>query len=626
MCGLAGVFGSFQAGATKTIIEKMLAVQSHRGPDGQGVWHGVVQGTNIGLGHRRLKVIDLSEASAQPMLSEDGRYILIYNGEIYNYLELRKELEATGVQFSTQGDTEVLLKALIQWGEAALPRLNGMWALVLLDQSAGTVLLARDRFGIKPLYTYYDDRGLLIASEIKAILEVASGKFRINPAAANAYLCQSLLCTSPMTFFAGIEELPAGNFAKISIDLISDRRLKPQRYWSVPLQRSNNLTEDELIECVRQIFLDSVRMRLRSDVPVGILLSGGIDSSAITAAVHVLDPSRYDIKIISAVGMEGEQDEQPFIDTVGKYFNRQVDKVVLNYSPDQALEFVTEATWYNDEPIGSFSTVAYYLMMKRAKELGVTVLLTGQGADESLCGYKKYVWFYLQQLIASKCYLKAGKAFRDFLKSGMLIQQFSFQDAKRYLPRSLVLRETDVRGPALQDSGGLVDLGLPNNNVIERQCIDLERLSVPSLVHYEDRMSMALSREVRLPFLDYRFVSLLLPVQVEYKLRHGWTKWLFRRAIEPWLPNESVWRKDKQHFPVPQSKWLRRELREQILRLIDSEWVSERLGLIDRRKFQERYQKYISQAFPIGQTGESDIFVPIALELWARRFEAYLIS
>lgn len=626
MCGLAGVFGSFSPEGAKQIIDKMLGVQTHRGPDAKGVWHGVVKGRNIGLGHLRLKIIDLSDASAQPMVSEDGRYILIYNGEIYNYLELRQELEATGVQFSTQGDTEVLLQALIQWGEAALPRLNGMWALVLLDQGAGTVLLARDRFGIKPLYTYYDDRGLLIASEIKAILEAAPGKFQINPAAANAYLCQSLLCTSPMTFFAGIEELPAGHLAKIYLNSISARRLEPQRYWSVPLQRSNNLTEDELIESIRQIFLDSVRVRLRSDVPVGILLSGGIDSSAITAAVHVLDPARQDIKIISAVGMEGDQDERPFIDAVGKYFNRQVDKVVLNYSPDQALEFVSAATWYNDEPIVSFSTVAYYLMMKRAKDLGVTVLLTGQGADESLCGYKKYVWFYLQQLIASKCYLKAGKVFGEFLKSGVLIQQFNFQDAKRYLPRSLVLRETDVRGPALQDNSGLVDLGLPNNNVIERQCIDLERLSVPALVHYEDRMSMALSREIRLPFLDYRFVSLLLPVPVEYKLRHGWTKWLFRRAIEPWLPKESVWRKDKQYFPVPQNKWLRRELREQILRLIDRDWVSERLGLLDRRKFRERYQKYLRQASPIGLTGETDIFAPIALELWARRFEAYLTS
>lgn len=605
----------------------MLDVQKHRGPDSRGSWRGRVQGLDVGLGFCRLKILDLSDAANQPMLSADSRYVLIFNGEIYNYLELRAELTTAGAQFRTRGDTEVLLQALIAWGPGALSRMNGMWALVLLDRVTGEAVLSRDRFGIKPLYTYFDGNRLFVASEIKAILAGTQGRFAIAANAANAYLRQALLCTGSATFFAGIEEFPAGHTAIFAVeDIAAGRHFHPQRYWTIPTEPSNDVSESALMESVRETFLDAVNLRLRSDVPVGVLLSGGTDSSSIAAAVHRLYPARLDIKLISAVAGDGTRDEEPFINAVAKYLQRDVDKVTLDFHPSDALRLLAEVSWFNDEPVGNFSTVAHYLLMKRARELGVTVLLSGQGADEMLCGYKKYLGFYLQELIAGGHWLTAARVLAGFVGNGTVLPQVTYQEAKRYLPRAWRLSESDIRGPALREVDGWIHLGLNGGGVLERQAADLEKLSVPALVHYEDRMSMAAAREIRLPFLDYRFVSLLSPLPVEFKLRSGWTKWILRRAMQPLLPDEIVWRKDKQHFIVPQNDWLRRELRQEIEKLLKTDWITEALGLIDRAKFRARYDAYIQQPAASGRLSFKDIFDPIALELWARQFENHLTS
>lgn len=626
MCGLAGLFGSLGIERTRESVERMLQVQAHRGPDSSGVWCGTVNGVDIGVGLRRLRILDLSDAADQPMLSDDGRFVLVFNGEIYNYIELRDELAAAGARFRTDGDTEVLLQALILWGPGALERLNGMWALAFLDCFDGRIILSRDRFGIKPLYTYTDERGLFISSEIKAILEVAGRRFRVNARTANAYLRQSVLCASPATFFSEIEELPAGHFASVAVKDLRKKPLNLQRYWVIPTELPKPLNETELVDVVRRAFIDSVKLRLRSDVPVGVLLSGGIDSSSIAAAVHHLEPHRDDIKLISAVGGSGGQDEQPFIDILANHLNWAVEKVVLDYPPSSALDRISDVSWFNDEPIGGFSTVAHYLLMKRARDLGITVLLSGQGADENLCGYKKYLGFYLQDLIASGRWVAASQVLHQFVRTRTLLSQFNYHEAKRYLPRPFRLPESEIRGPALRGDTHWVDVGLNGAGVVKRQVVDIEKLSVPVLVHYEDRMSMAFSREIRLPFLDYRLVSLLVPLPVELKLRDGWTKWVFRRAMESMLPKEIAWRKDKQHFIVPQSQWMKRELRDQMCSLIESEWITERLGLIDRRKFGKVYGAYLRQPYSGGRLGIKDVLPPIALELWARRFEMHLSS
>jgi len=339
--------------------------------------------------------------------------------------------------------------------------------------------------------------------------------------------------------------------------------------------------------------------------------------------LHYLHPARLDINLISAVAADG-LDEQPFIDTVARYLSRDVEKVVLNYSPARALELMSEVSWFNDEPIHNFSTIAHYLLMNRARDLGVTVLLSGQGADEILCGYKKYLAFYIQELLSSGKWSTAAQVARTFWQRDTVLPQMTYREAKRYLPKWLRFPETDIRGPALQDANGWTDLGLNGKGVISRQIADLERFSIPAIVHYEDRMSMAVGREIRLPFLDYRFVESVVPLPVEFKMRAGWTKWIFRQAMEPFLPKEIAWRKDKQHFIVPQNDWFRSELQVDIFKLLETEWLTEELGLIVRQKFRARYNEYLRQPNINGRLNFKDIFAPIALELWARCFEKYL--
>src|SRR5215813_497354 len=623
MCGLVGVFGKQETYNMPGTIEQTLRVQTHRGPDSSGVWYGAIRGVDIGLGFRRLKILDLSDMANQPMQSEDGRFVLLYNGEIYNYLELRTELEAAGARFRTEGDTEVLLQAIIRWGKKAFVRLNGMWALVLVDLLAGEVLFSRDRFGIKPLYTYSDENSFYIASEIKAILEATRKRFQVTLSVANAFLSQNLLCTDRRTFFAGIDEFPPGHWAAMPIHDTGSKPLNPVRYWRVSQTPPSYSSEHALIDSVRATFIDSVKLRLRSDVPVGVLLSGGTDSSAIAAALHYLDPSRHDIKLISAVSDSGN-DEQPFIDTMGSYLKREVEKVMLNYSPSRALDLISEVSWFNDEPIHNFSTVAHYLLMNRARDLGITVLLSGQGADEILCGYRKYLGFYIQELLASGKWLAAARVTGGFFGRGTVFSQISYCEAKRYLPMWLRFPETDIRGPALIETNERIHVGLNGGGVINRQIADLEQFSVPVIVHYEDRMSMAASSEIRLPFLDYRLVNLIVPLPVDLKMRDGWTKWIFRQAMEPLLPKQIAWRKDKQNFTVPQNEWFHSELRDNIQKLLEEKWLTEHLRLINLQKFRTRYDEYLRQPTASGHFSFKDIFSPIALELWARRFAEYL--
>jgi asparagine synthase (glutamine-hydrolysing) len=500
-----------------------------------------------------------------------------------------------------------------------------MWALILLDTVQGTVVISRDRFGVKPLYFWVDRDRFYAASEIKAILSVSERKFKVSAEVANDYLCQDLLSVGNSTFFEGIEEFPAGHFSDLPLRQLRKKPLERRRYWNLPTEQSEELTEERLIESIQSLFLDSVRLRLRSDVGIGILLSGGIDSSAIAAAVHHINPHSDNVRLISAIDENG-YDEEPFIDAVSSHLGRSVDKVVLNYPPPRAFDLISEASWFNDEPIGSFSTVAHFLLMQYASDRKITVLLSGQGADELLCGYKKYLGFYVQELCQSGRFLEAARVLAGFVKQGTLFSGLNYLEGKRYLPSWMRMNEDDIRGTALHAQGSGTPIGLNGGGVRGRAIADIERLSIPGLVHYEDRMSMASAKEIRLPFLDYRLVNSLVPMPVENKLRDGWTKWIFRRAMEPFLPPAITWRKDKQYFKVPQEKWLRSELRAEISKLLDSDWISESLGLIDKSKFRNRYNAYLEQGPLNGRFSTKDIFPPIALELWARRFATFIGS
>jgi asparagine synthase (glutamine-hydrolysing) len=617
VCGIAGAV-SANANLQETLKRAELA-QRHRGPDSQGTaieragqWH-------VGFAHQRLAIIDLTPGGYQPMLSRDGHSLLIYNGEVYNYCEIREELRAEGFTFTTDSDTEVALTALQHWGpQAAFNRFNGMWALAWLDLRANTLLLARDRVGVKPLHYCFSGGALYFASELKGILSMAGSRFALSHQVVGEYLCQSLLETSEETFFEGIRKVPAGHFAVIDLNEPA-LRLQFHRYWSIGPGEPREESEAELVARVRETFIDAVRLRLRSDVPVGVLLSGGVDSSSIAAAMRQILGSGGRPNLLSAVSTDARFDESPFIDLMARHLDTDVIKVTLQFDPARAFELLDEVCWYNDEPVLSFSNVAHYLLMQKAREHGITVVLCGQGADELLCGYRKYLGFYLQQLVGEGRWLRAIRTYGEFHARGTVLNQFSIREAARYLPSFARGRTLDIRGPALQGFRP-VTVGMNGcRTVTERQYKDIGKLSVPALLHMEDRMSMAFAREIRVPFLDYRMIGLLAPLATSMKLRAGWTKHIFRRALEPLLPSAIAWRKDKQSFINPESEWLRNELRPAVVEMFRSDSVLYDRGVIDRERLLKKYEAYCKESWNRGRIFHREIFTALAIQIWARR-------
>lgn len=622
MCGIAGIIQKNEA--VCEALDRAYSVQKHRGPDANGTSTYKVNQWNIGMAHQRLSIIDLSELGNQPMISFDGNDIIIYNGEIYNYKELRVELEKRGCHFVSDSDTEVILFALKHWGsEKALQKFNGMWAFAWLDLNRKKLVLSRDRFGVKPLYYYISDDSLYFASEIKTILDMTREKFGLNYQKVGEYLNQSLLDSTEDTFFYGIQKIPASQY--IEVDLSKEKvKFEASTYWQHNENANRDFNETELIEKVRTLFFDAVRLRLRSDVPLGLLLSGGVDSSAIASAVRYINGSSADLRLISAVSKDKRFDESYFIDKMGEYLESDVTKVLLDFRADRLINYIEDVTWANDEPIASVSNVAHYMLMEKAKELGVTVILSGQGADELLCGYRKYLGFYLKSLVDTRQYSKALMVTSQFLRNNTIINQFNLGEARRYLPSFLNKRQISITGSVL-DSYNKIFLGLSKGQSISsRQLIDIYNYSVPALVHYEDRMSMAWSREIRVPFLDYRLVELFVNLPAEIKIRNGWTKYIFRKAMEDYLPHEIVWRKDKQGFVNPQGEWLKNEIKEDVLKYFEGDSIMFRSKIIDPKNLMLLYDKYCNQPTGKGSVWFRDVFNPLALEIWLRRFEQYI--
>ena len=583
---------------------------THRGPDDSGyLAFDLKRGCSadrarfdVFLGHRRLSIIDLSVAGHQPMTDGNARWV-IFNGEIFNFLELRAELTSRGHSFSTGTDTEVILHVYDEFGEEGFARFNGMWALAIVDLRAQRIVLSRDRFSIKPLYLLKQGGTIYFASDVRQLLPLLP-KRRLDEEVMSVFLGQGLLNHTTATFFSGITQCRPRTNCTICM---RTGRVAEHTYWDFPAALPEQTGQQEINQRFRELFLDSVRIRLRSDVSVGVLLSGGLDSSAIAVATN--QAVGGSLQTYSIVSNDPRFSEIKFIDALCKECN--IANCKIDFSMGDVLETTLRVIDHLGEPFASLSVVANFKTFEKIKQqTDVRVLLSGQGGDEVLLGYLKFFFFHVRSLIRQGRYVSALKELLQSLFQGTVVHQFRLSEARRYLPlldavagnRFLKLKQTRV--PVWQCA-----------NLGERQILDIERFSVPSLTHYEDRNSMAHSLEVRHPFLDHRLVEFMLTVPPDRILRRGWTKYLLRESF-PELPNAVRWRKDKQNFTTPEEAWLRSDLSDFIQCLFKQSFLHD-LGVLDAERFLASFRKY-QNGSPVLSFG--DISRTLIAELWARRF------
>ncbi|HEY3120314.1 MAG TPA: asparagine synthase (glutamine-hydrolyzing) [Vicinamibacteria bacterium] len=591
MCGIAGVCGGGPDDSRP--LPAMTAALRHRGPDDEGYlladtrrgwaqpfggadtvrdlhlepWPAAVPaGADVALGCRRLAIIDLTAAGHQPMPAPGGRFWVAYNGEIFNYRELRAELEGLGHAFRTGSDTEVLLAAWSQWGPEALHRFNGMWAFALYDARQRTVFCARDRFGVKPFHYFWDGDVFAFASEIKGLLAHPRVPRRPHDPALRAFLVDGAMDEGEETFFAGILRLGAGRLLTCSVP---ERRLAVSRWYALPEPAAERRDPAGL----RALLEDAVRLRLRSDVDVGTCLSGGLDSSSIVALTARLrgDGVRTARRAFTVTHPDAEIDESAHAAAVVAATGVQPARTTP--TSRELLEDLPALARAQDEPFASSSVYAQWRVMRLARETGVTVLLDGQGADEVLAGYHYHFGPLLAEIARSEGWPAAlAEARQAHRVTGRPLSFFLGLLAYHGLPVPAALRARVVARAATQsrlprslldpafaagDGGGHSERHRPRPSLAEERRAEITSTSLPALLRYEDRNSMAFSVEARTPFLDYRLVEWALALPARALIRDGWTKAPLREAMRGALPETVRLRRDKIGFATPESRWLR---------------------------------------------------------------------
>lgn len=606
MCGIAALF---EPGGPPWLAETLAAMTRairHRGPDGEGLLFfsprerravpvstpetpgGVAAeraapaGAVFGLGHRRLAILDLSAAGHQPMADETGGVWLVFNGEIYNYVELRRELEAAGHRFRSGTDTEVILAAWREWGEGCLARFNGMFAFVLHDLARDRIFAARDRFGEKPLYFWRTpDGGIALGSEIKQFTVHPGWRARLNGQRAYDFLNWGLCDHTAETFFAGVEQIRGGEFILASLAELP--RARPQRWYEI---HATPFAGDFAAAAARfrELLDDSVRLRLRADVAVGSCLSGGLDSSSIVCTLHAQLGGRAAAqqKTFSACSDVARFDERPFIDEVTRATGVAGHQVIP--SPARLQHELDRVVWHQDEPFVSTSIYAQWCVFRLARETGVGVMLDGQGADEALAGYHGYFAPHVAGAI------RRGKIF-DAMREAAAIRRLhgisrthlAKEVADLLLPAAVAdrLRTWSGHANAAPDFLRLDRLGAEPRPSLRRPSdareplrslgiAQLATLTLPMLLRFEDRDSMAHGVEARLPFLDHRLVEFSLGLPEAFKLANGWTKRVLREAMQGRLPAAVRQRRDKLGFVTAEEQWMRETHRADFLRLLDA--------------------------------------------------------
>jgi asparagine synthase (glutamine-hydrolysing) len=587
MCGFAAVV-RFKPRMPElaSIIDRMAGVIRHRGPDDEGRFIA----EHVAMGFRRLSILDISPHGHQPMSTEDGDMTLVFNGEIYNYIELRRELEALGYRFRSSGDTEVLLAAYRHWGSECLTKLNGMWAFLIYDRRKRKLFGSRDRFGIKPLYRYSDSEYFLFASEIKSIRACGLYRGSTNWHTASRYLTEGRLDDTHETFYTGIEQVPAGT----AFELTQNGRFTQWRYWS--LEETAPFHSGDPARVFAELFEDAVRIHMRSDVPVGVHLSGGLDSTSIAcASARVRDAAHATEPLKAFSYIAPEFDETRYIGDTLEQTGALLIKLCTD--PTHLWDVLQEALWFQDEPMHSMTPLVGYELMRLSAANGVKVILNGHGADEAIGGYGSYFGDYWCTL------LRRGNARQAWDEIGNYVAAHGGKRTHLYMRQWRRLaqermgaawiyrraarwnrRRTDAKGAWF--SPGLPRCETPEERIARpadlnaRLAHSVYRCPLPLYLRIEDRNSMAHSVEARLPFLDHRLVSLCFSLPAEWHLRGPWNKYVLREAMRGRIPESVRSRIDKMGFPTPAGGWFADTLYTPILDMLNSRAARER-GIYD---------------------------------------------
>ena len=551
MCGILGWLGE-GINFHYSKFDKAIDILSHRGPDNRGIW----QDKDILLGHRRLSIIDLSESGNQPMIDKKSGSTIIFNGEIYNYLELKKDLISLGYNFHGSSDTEVLLYSLIEWGPEVLPRLNGMWAFAFWSQKKNQLILSRDRFGVKPLYLYNFKNNFAFASEPKALLKLFPQNRSIDENTFLDFLGNNLLYTKGQSFYKGISVFPNAHYC---IYEPNNKNLKFIRYWDYPKDVRHNQTEKEAIEEFSFLLQDSVNLRLRSDVPVGLSLSGGLDSTSILAAANL--KKKKPINCLTSVYDENFFDE--FKWAKNACMNSKSNLITVKSYQKNWLNSLKNIVWYMDAPGYSPAVYPMWNLTKLSRQEKIPVLLDGQGADESLAGYTQYKIQNIFENFNKNKKKSNTKIFINQLRSLVdilgLVKSIAFL-FREIFPSLHLLYRKKIGFQSLMLNEVTIPRDVTNDN---KNCTLRERLIkdhslniLPGLLHYGDAISMANSIEVRNPFLDYRLVEWVFKLPNNLLFNRNESKWVIREYLR--INNQKLIgnRKDKKGYLTPVKKWL----------------------------------------------------------------------
>jgi asparagine synthase (glutamine-hydrolysing) len=618
MCGIVGFVAGPGAESIDApeVLARMSGAVAHRGPDDSGRFLA----PGVALGHRRLSIIDLA-GGHQPITTEEGRYTIVFNGEIYNFRELRDELESRGHRFATRSDTEVILRAYAAYGTGCVDRLRGMFAFAVWDAEERSLFVARDRVGIKPVYYAETRGGLVFGSELKSLVEHPEVSREIDPHAVDAYLTFGYV-PDPLAIFSGTAKLPPGHWMRWR-----DGRLEVRRYWDFEYAHVDPRPEGELLEELRALVDEAVRIRMIAEVPLGAFLSGGVDSSTVvgTMARHATQP----VKTFSIGFREDSYDELRYARVTAERFNTEHHEFVVT---PEICRIVDELVWHFDEPFADSSAIPTYMVSKLARE-HVTVALSGDGGDELFAGYTRYAtdrsrerFAGLPRAIRRGVMQPIGRR----LPHGALGRNFLYNVALDPLDRYLdsvaafsslqtselytdAFRERLGPGPRAVDDARALASRVATGEPLDRLLyIDSKTYLPGDILTKVDRMSMAVSLEARVPLLDHKLVELVVTIPASLKLRGLETKHIFKRAVRGLVPDE-ILERPKQGFGVPIAEWLNDELRDEIRDTLTDRTARER-GIVDPRYVDLLLDEHARRR----RDHSTQLWTLFMLERWAR--------